>query len=93
MKNADMPAWPIVSRGVIYDANCEMLKDTFAATGLTKREDFAKFAMQGLLANSDFFGAAITQAQEAGADLEDVVAVGALAFADSLLIVLDKIDG
>lgn len=52
MKNADMPAMPIPddseSGGSLPSAHI----DENGANGLTKREEFAKAAMQGLCANS-----------------------------------------
>lgn len=45
MKNADRPAMPI---------ECEIVDKSGSYTGLTKREEFAKSAMQGLLSNGDW---------------------------------------
>jgi hypothetical protein len=48
MKNADMPAMPVITEKRV--ANTSM--STCDSSGLTKREMFAMNAMQGLLSNS-----------------------------------------
>lgn len=45
MKNADMPAIPV---------ECEIIDNSGSYTGFTKREEFAKAAMQGLLSNDSW---------------------------------------
>ncbi|WP_043530423.1 hypothetical protein [Litchfieldella xinjiangensis] len=49
MKNADMPAMPLAEPEIWVDS-FDPSKGTTEAHGLTKREDFAKAAMQGYTA-------------------------------------------
>lgn len=83
MKNGDMPAMPMVADDakpcVVRD------EDTGAialATGLTKREEFAKAAMQGLLAAGATYNGRT--------DLRDKLAKDAVAHADALLAELER---
>jgi len=51
MKNADMPAMPVLNGdNEPADMDCGYYMNSNLAIGLTKREEFAKAAMQGLLA-------------------------------------------
>jgi hypothetical protein len=77
MRNADMPAAPIVnSEGApTLGVNCT---DAHFAMGLTKREAFAMAAMQGLLTNASLY-----------ACTEKDTAKAAVLHADALLAALE----
>lgn len=78
MKNADMPASPVInSEG--FPTRISFIQDEpLAATGLTKREAFAMAAMQGLLASG------------CGLQNQYDLAHQSLAAADALLAELEK---
>ena len=78
MKNADMPAMPVVT--VQRIGNVE--KSTSEATGLTKREMMAMFAMQGLISSGATYGGRT--------DARDALSRDAIAHADALLLELDR---
>lgn len=52
MKNADMPAMPIVNENGAPHFIGDLATTTENCLGLTKREMFAMHAMQGILSNS-----------------------------------------
>ncbi len=75
IKNGDLPAMPITTG----EAICQMTGTTKPEfSGLTKREQFAAMAMQGLLSSKDW-----------GLSLECVVS-RSVYFADALLAELEK---
>jgi hypothetical protein len=80
IKNADMPAMPIFSSEAkpcqVRDTGTQALTP---ASGLTKREQFAAMAMQGLVTQEKFC-----------IDETSRMAVWAVKCADALLIQLEK---
>ena len=76
IKNGDLPAMPL-AYVVEYPTNIGYEKRDEVCFGLTKREQFAMAAMQGILScdNSEF---------------PNVAAVGAVAHADALLEELER---
>ena len=80
MSNGNMPAMPqsgiCDSEGNSYDSN------DLGGGGLTKREQFAAMAMQGILSNNNLIG-------EVGS-IEIEVADQSLKYADALLSQLEK---
>ena len=55
MRNGDLPAMPNLSASGVATSEyelAEMLSESRVTIGLTKREQFAGMAMQGILANS-----------------------------------------
>ncbi|AUR89601.1 coil containing protein [Vibrio phage 1.137.O._10N.261.46.B5] len=52
MKNADLPAMPLVNENGAPHFACDLAMTDSNCTGLTKREMFAMNAMQGILSNS-----------------------------------------
>jgi len=93
MKNADMPAMPVNAMGESSAAAAQRLAigvgyslgQSEPKTGLTKREDFTKAAMQGLLSSMNL-------AEIHSASTHDVHAIInlSLLMADSALEALDK---
>jgi len=57
---------------------------------LTKREWFTGLAMQGCVANNDTLVSATESAHNHGMDMETVVAIRLLRFADALIAALNK---
>lgn len=84
MKNGDMPAMPVrdADNEILRLAHYPVYANGEFATGLTKREEFAKAAMQGLLAG----GYCIDDAHNR---LTDVPAE-ALHLADAILAELER---
>lgn len=76
MKNAEMPAMPVIAFYGESDGGCSPAPSQFK--GLTKREEFAKAAMQGLCANPEFF------------NREELVEDVAISIADALLAALEE---
>lgn len=74
IKNGDLPAMPTIYADMATNGQREIYCDQ---TGLTKREQFAMAAMQGILScdNSEF---------------TNVAAISAVAHADALLAELEK---
>lgn len=74
MKNGDLPAMPTIYADMATNGRREIYCDQ---TGLTKREQFAMAALQGILScdNSEF---------------TNVAAISAVAHADALLAELEK---
>ena len=75
MKNADMPAMPVVTSQRV--GNVE--KSTSEATGLTKREMMAMHILSGLLAAPDMKDAT-----------PDQLTVASVRYAEKLLLELDR---
>ena len=82
MNNADMPAMPIEINGFGQYAPA-------AYTGLTKREQFAAMAMQGMLSSmyASDFGSEIN---DKSYDMPHGLANNAVRYADALLQELEK---
>ena len=50
MKNADQPAYPIITTEIGHEAeSMRQFDNTFSSGGLTKREEFARTAMQSMI--------------------------------------------
>jgi hypothetical protein len=81
IKNADMPAMPIFSSEAkpcqVRDTDTQALTP---ASGLTKREQFAAMAMQGILA-SKYVGSL---------SMPNGLVITAIGYADALLVQLEK---
>lgn len=75
LNNGDLPAMPV--RGNCVDASGAYCGDVVYSAGLTKREQFAMAALQGILScdNSEF---------------TNVAAISAVAHADALLTELER---
>lgn len=58
--------------------------------GLTKREEFAKAALQGIISNDDLVQTCIAFATQLRATPETIMAIRAVKFAESLLAELAK---
>ncbi len=55
MKNADKPAFPFDK------CDCELCHNIIIELGLTKREEFARSAMQGILANPEMLNDSVVE--------------------------------
>lgn len=82
MKNADMPAMPLINNnGSPVHYSSAGMENTGVMFGMTKREEFAKAALQGLLA-----------AQDAGKMPPHLLVEAAIAYADMTLEALDSVE-
>lgn len=84
MKNGDLPANPIFNSDGLSSNEHAFVPD---GLGLTKREDFAKAALEGLCSNGEFLAAigdGISEEKRTQA-----VGFAALEMADGLLIALE----
>ncbi len=79
IKNGDLPAMPITEAPIV--AECAAAWPDRAMVGLTKREQFASMALQGILSNA---GANLTSE-----DLPSVAALLSIRVADLLLAELE----
>lgn len=86
MKNADMPAMPIVDTDAGYPLDVSRYGDGLSngkfASGLTKREMMAMHMMHGLLSANATYGGRT--------DARDLMASDAVEHADALLSALDR---
>lgn len=83
MRNADMPAMPMFnSNGAPVHWSNGGLENDGVMCGLTKREEFAKEAMKGLLASGATYNGRT--------DARDLLAADAVAHADALLAELER---
>ncbi len=83
IENANQQAFPLQP---IW-ARAEDVPAAPGQYGLTKREDFAARAMQGLIGQVESLGAL---ARDAGCDAEELLAAVSMKAADALLAELDK---
>lgn len=81
MENGNMPAMPVHDGdGEPAPFDCKFYRNKNLATGLTKREEFAKAAMAGLLAAPDI---------RSGVN-PDALALAAVTYADKILDALER---
>lgn len=80
----DQPAYP--SQAIIVGPDgCTR---TLTSAGVSIREEFAKAAMQGMIANERLIQTCISTAQDSGLSPEKILADRSLKFADALLAAL-----
>jgi len=79
MKNGDLPAMPTIYADMATNGQREIYCDQ---TGVTKREQFAMAAMQGLLASGATYKGSTTN--------RHLLAADAVAHADALLVELGR---
>jgi hypothetical protein len=79
--------WDVKKKYLAFPTNARMHSD---AQGLTKREVFAKAAMQALLSSIDTQRHMQEDERYTGNNFKEVVAVNAIEFADELLRQLEK---
>lgn len=58
--------------------------------GLTKRELFAAMAMQAMVSSYDMIAAALNVGAKTDVEAKDVIARGAISYADALIAELEK---
>jgi len=88
MKNADMPAMPLVNEhGHPFHASSVAFDNHPLTSGLTKREMFAMAAMQGMLSHPEVMH---TNDDEEHENIAHAVAANAVLMADALLSKLEQ---
>lgn len=85
-KLGNQPAYP--TPAIIGDLETGASYEISCIGGLTKREEFAKAAMEGLLSNPNFINVSTKIAEEKNTDPHQVLTQCAVVHADSLLAAL-----
>lgn len=90
IKNGDMPAMPMFSSEAkpcqVRDSSTQ---STLDVSGLTKREQFAVMAMQGMLSNK-YVSEFSTEINDDSYDMPNGLANNAVRYADALLAQLEE---
>lgn len=88
IKNGDLPAMP-VDTAQLYESRCNGGSWELGSLGLTKREQFAAMAMQGLLSGNN----ADCGLYETSAEWVKNLTEASVEFADALLAELERTKG